>query len=144
MSTTGCDAGARGRGERAEQGAGEPEGTDDVGVEGELQLFALGVGERRERHGAEAGGVVDQDVHPAEPAGELEGDPVDGGLVGHVAGDADRARQLAREGVHPWRGAGDEADPGTAPVRGPDQGEAEAGGAAGHDDALAGQGISVG
>ena len=68
---------ARRGGERAEERLGQPERRDDVDLQRLGEILARGVGERRERHGAEARCVVDQDVEPAEPADDLKRNRVD-------------------------------------------------------------------
>ena len=62
---------ACGRGERAQQRLGQPERADEVGGEGPLQVFAVGIAKRRQGYRAEVGRIVDQHVQAAEFARDL-------------------------------------------------------------------------
>ena len=83
------------RGERAEQRLRQSKRSDDVGGQRQLEIFAVGVGEQRERHRTEARGVVDQDVEAAELADDLQRDRMDIVLERDVADDAVRAAMSA-------------------------------------------------
>src|SRR6185312_12136565 len=83
---------ACGRGKRAQQRPGQPEWPEEVGRERALEVLAFGIGEERERHGSEAGRVVDEHVEPAAPREQLQRDRMDYMLVGDITADAERAR----------------------------------------------------
>ena len=80
----------RGR-ERPQQRLGQAERTDQVGGERAFQVFAIRIAEESERHRAEVGGIVDQDIQAAELARDLHGDRIDVVLRRDVADDAVRA-----------------------------------------------------
>ena len=101
---------ARRRGERAEQRLGQAERAEQVGRERRLEVLALGVGEQRQRHRAEARGVVDEHVEAAERAADLQRDRVDVVLARDVADDAVAAGDRARDALHARGVAGDEGD----------------------------------
>ena len=98
---------ARRSGQGAEQGLGQAEGTEKIGRQSALQILAIRIAQKRQRHGAEVGGIVDQHIEPAERAGDRRGEGIDVGLVSHIAGkamgagkaggDAGQARRIARD-----------------------------------------------
>jgi hypothetical protein len=104
---------ARRAGEQAEQRLGEAERPEEVGGERRLEVLALGVGEQRERHRAEARRVVDEHVEAAERGADLERDRMRVFLAGDVADDAvaagDAARDLATASA--WRATKATASP---------------------------------
>ena len=63
-------------------------GPSDVGGQRRLEILAVGVGERHQRHRAERRGVVDEDVEAAERGRDLHRDRVDVLLARDVADDA--------------------------------------------------------
>ena len=101
----------------------------------ELEIFALGVGEERERRRPEARGVVDEHVEAAEGAELIwSGDRVDVLLPRDVADDAVGAGMVAGNAVDALAGAGDEGDAGAAAAELAHEREAETGGASGDGD----------
>ena len=104
--------------------------------EGTVEVFVVGVGKQRQRHRAEAGGAVDQDVEAAEVAGDLQRDCMDVVLAADVADDADGASVPGGLG-HCRGGAGDESHAGAVCRKLAHERAAEAGRAAGHRDAKA-------
>ena len=113
-------------------------GPTQVGRERRLEVLAVGVGEQRERHRAEARGVVDEDVEAAERGADLQRDAV------RCLPCARRRRRCrgCRRSARATRAtrvavAGDEGDLRRRARAGLDQRQAEAGGAAGDGDAQA-------
>ena len=134
---------ARRRGERAEQRLGQAERPEQVGRQRRLEVLALGVGEQRQRHRAEARRVVDQHVEAAERAADLQRDRVRVVLARDVADDAVRCRRCARATrVDARRVAGDEGDRAPRAVQRLDERQAEARGAAGDGDAQGREAVS--
>jgi hypothetical protein len=101
---------ARRRRQRAEDGFGQAEWTQQIRGERDFEIFAIGVGQESQRRRSKARGVVDQHVEAAELAEDLQGDRIDVVFPGHVADDAVGIRQLAGDALHRLCGTGDEGD----------------------------------
>ena len=80
-----------GGGERPQQRLGQAKWANDVGREGELQILALGIGERDERNRPERRRVVDEHVEAAQDGQHLDRDRMGVVLARDVADDAVRA-----------------------------------------------------
>ncbi len=129
-------------GECAEQRLRQPERSEHVGGERRLECFARGVGERRERHRAEARRIVDEHVDAAAPAERLQRNAMDRVLVGDIADDAERFRLFARDALDAIRRARDERDVRAALAQFADERTSESRRAAGDENAQAAQAVS--
>ena len=121
--------------QQAEQRLGQAERSEQVGLQRDFEVLALGVAEQGERHRPEARGVVDEHVEAAERAADLQGDGVRVGLLRDVADDAVAAGKRRRGAGDGSALAGDEGDAIAARRKGLGERAAEARGAAGDGDA---------
>jgi hypothetical protein len=64
-------------GKGAKQRFGQSERPEQVYRQSPLELLALRIGEKFERNGAEARGIVDQDIEPTEISSDLQCDRID-------------------------------------------------------------------
>jgi hypothetical protein len=102
------------RRERAEQRLRQAKRTDEICRDRSLEIFTVGIGQKREGSRSKIRGVVHQHIEPAELAEDLNDDGVDVLLPRHVADDAMCAAVLSRHALDAFAAARDEGHACTA------------------------------